>query len=97
MRTVADCLDAGSESNEISRPRKAALEAAAEQCHACAMADQFGNDAVDATLDDLSRVRATFRRDGLLVRVNPLHDGTAAELDAVFRGHRHAADGTSDR
>jgi hypothetical protein len=38
----------------------------------------------DATLDDLSRVRAAFRRAGVLVRVNPLHDGTAAELNAVL-------------
>lgn len=38
----------------------------------------------DATLDDLSRVRATFRSAGVLVRINPLHDGTAAELDAVL-------------
>lgn len=38
----------------------------------------------DATLDDLSRVRAAFRREGLLVRVNPLHAGTAAELEAVL-------------
>jgi hypothetical protein len=38
----------------------------------------------DATLDDLAGVRATFQRNGLMVRVNPLHDGTAAELDAVL-------------
>jgi hypothetical protein len=38
----------------------------------------------DATLDDLSRVRAAFHGTGVLVRVNPLHDGTAAELDEVL-------------
>lgn len=38
----------------------------------------------DATPDDLSLVRAAFRGDGLLVRINPLHEGTAAELDAVL-------------
>ena len=38
----------------------------------------------DATLNDLSRVRATFRREGVLVRVNPLHAGIAAELGAVL-------------
>jgi len=46
LRTVADCLDAGSESIEIGRPRKTALEATAEQSHAGAVSDQFGNDAV---------------------------------------------------
>lgn len=38
----------------------------------------------NATLGDLASVRAAFRRPGVLVRVNPLHAGTAAELDAVL-------------
>jgi hypothetical protein len=38
----------------------------------------------DATLDDLSRVRTVFQGDGVMVRINPLHDGSAAELDAVL-------------
>ncbi|MES2936494.1 MAG: aldolase/citrate lyase family protein [Pseudomonadota bacterium] len=36
------------------------------------------------TLDDVGRVRQALRHPRLMVRVNPLHDGTAAELDAVL-------------
>ncbi|QJW85041.1 aldolase [Ramlibacter terrae] len=38
-------------------------------------------------LGDVARVRAVLREARLMVRVNPLHDGTAAELDAVL-AHR---------
>ena len=36
------------------------------------------------TLDDVGRVRDAVRHSRLMVRVNPLHEGTAAELDAVL-------------
>src|SRR6476619_3368257 len=36
------------------------------------------------TLDDVARVRDAVHRSPLMVRVNPLHEGTAAELDAVL-------------
>jgi len=35
-------------------------------------------------LEDVARVRAVLRRSPLMVRVNPLHDGTQAEVDAVL-------------
>jgi hypothetical protein len=35
-------------------------------------------------LEDVGRVRAVLRRSPLMVRVNPLHDGTPAEVDAVL-------------
>ncbi|MBK6008028.1 aldolase [Ramlibacter ginsenosidimutans] len=35
-------------------------------------------------LDDVARVRAVLRRSPLMVRVNPLHEGTAQEVDAVL-------------
>jgi hypothetical protein len=35
-------------------------------------------------IEDVSRIRAVLRRSRLMVRVNPLHDGTAAEVDAVL-------------
>lgn len=35
-------------------------------------------------LDDVARIRAAVRRSRLMVRVNPLHDGSAAELHAVL-------------
>ena len=35
-------------------------------------------------LEDVARVRAVLRRSPLMVRVNPLHEGTAAEVDAVL-------------
>jgi hypothetical protein len=35
-------------------------------------------------LDDVGRVRAVLKRSPLMVRVNPLHDGTSAEVDAVL-------------
>lgn len=34
---------------------------------------------------DVGRVKAELRRSQLMVRVNPLHEGTAAELDAVLK------------
>src|SRR4051812_18148232 len=36
------------------------------------------------TLEDVGRVRQALRHARLMVRVNPLHAGTAAELDAVL-------------
>lgn len=36
------------------------------------------------TLDDVSRIRDAVRRSRLMVRLNPLHDGTAGEVDAVL-------------
>lgn len=36
--------------------------------------------------DDVARVRAALRRTPLMVRVNPLHDGTAAEVDDAIAG-----------
>ncbi len=36
------------------------------------------------TLDDVGRIKAALRRSPLMVRVNPLHPGTAAEVDAVL-------------
>jgi hypothetical protein len=35
-------------------------------------------------LDDVARIRAVLRRSPLMVRVNPLHEGTRAEVDAVL-------------
>ena len=35
-------------------------------------------------LDDVARIREAARRSRLMVRVNPLHEGTAAEVDAVL-------------
>jgi hypothetical protein len=35
-------------------------------------------------LDDVGRVRAVLRRSPLMVRVNPLHEGTRDEVDAVL-------------
>ena len=35
-------------------------------------------------LDDVARIRAVLRRSPLMVRVNPLHEGTQAEVDAVL-------------
>lgn len=35
-------------------------------------------------LQDVARVRAVLRRSPLMVRVNPLHEGTAAEVEAVL-------------
>ncbi len=35
-------------------------------------------------LDDVARIRAVLRRSPLMVRVNPLHEGTADEVDAVL-------------
>lgn len=35
-------------------------------------------------IDDVARVKAQLHRTKLMVRVNPLHNGTAAELDAVL-------------
>jgi hypothetical protein len=35
-------------------------------------------------LEDVARVRAVLRRSPLMVRVNPLHEGTRAEVDAVL-------------
>jgi hypothetical protein len=35
-------------------------------------------------IEDVARVRAVLRRSPLMVRVNPLHEGTAAEVDAVL-------------
>jgi hypothetical protein len=35
-------------------------------------------------IDDVGRVRAVLRQSRLMVRVNPLHAGTAAEVDAVL-------------
>lgn len=35
-------------------------------------------------LEDVGRVRAVLRQSRLMVRVNPLHEGTAAEVDAVL-------------
>lgn len=34
-------------------------------------------------IDDVGRVKQVLRRSRLMVRVNPLHEGTAAEVDAV--------------
>ena len=36
-------------------------------------------------LADVGRIRAVLRQSKLMVRVNPLHEGTAAEVDAVLR------------
>jgi hypothetical protein len=36
------------------------------------------------SLDDVGRVKAVLRHSQLMVRVNPLHDGTRAEVDAVI-------------
>lgn len=36
------------------------------------------------SLDDVCRVRSALHRSALMVRVNPLHPGTAAEVDAVL-------------
>lgn len=36
------------------------------------------------TLDDVGRIRAVLQRSALMVRVNPLHLGSAAEVDAVL-------------
>ncbi len=35
-------------------------------------------------IDDVARIRAVVQRTPLMVRVNPLHDGTADEVDAVL-------------
>src|SRR4051794_35183799 len=35
-------------------------------------------------IDDIARIREVVRRSRLMVRINPLHEGTAAELDAVL-------------
>ena len=35
-------------------------------------------------MEDVGRIRAVVRRSRLMVRINPLHAGTAAELDAVL-------------
>ena len=35
-------------------------------------------------MDDVGRIKAVLRRSRLMVRVNPLHAGTAAEVDAVL-------------
>ena len=35
-------------------------------------------------LEDVARVRAAVRRSPLMVRVNPMHEGTAVEVDAVL-------------
>ncbi|HEX2544811.1 MAG TPA: aldolase/citrate lyase family protein [Ramlibacter sp.] len=35
-------------------------------------------------LEDVARIRAVLRRSPLMVRVNPLHEGTPAEVDAVL-------------
>lgn len=35
-------------------------------------------------LEDVARIRAAVRRSPLMVRVNPLHEGTRAEVDAVL-------------
>jgi hypothetical protein len=35
-------------------------------------------------MEDIGRIRAVVRRSRLMVRINPLHAGTAAELDAVL-------------
>ncbi|MEI8159389.1 MAG: aldolase, partial [Burkholderiales bacterium] len=35
-------------------------------------------------MGDVGRVKATLTRSRLMVRVNPLHDGTQAEVDAIF-------------
>lgn len=35
-------------------------------------------------LEDVARIRAVVRRSPLMVRVNPLHEGTRAEVDAVL-------------
>ena len=37
-------------------------------------------------LEDVARIRAVLRRSRLMVRVNPLHPGTPAEVDAVLVG-----------
>jgi hypothetical protein len=37
-------------------------------------------------IDDVARVKSVLRRSRLMVRVNPLHDGTRAEVDAVLAG-----------
>jgi hypothetical protein len=42
------------------------------------------------TLDDVGRVRSVLHRSALMVRVNPLHPGTAAEVDAVLAQGAHA-------
>src|SRR5712671_205366 len=44
---------------------------------------QQGRDSVisNHTMDDVAAVRRVLTRSQLLVRVNPLHDGTAAEVD----------------
>jgi HpcH/HpaI aldolase/citrate lyase family len=36
------------------------------------------------SVDDVSRVKAVLQRSQLMVRLNPLHAGTAAEIDAVL-------------
>lgn len=36
------------------------------------------------TIEDIARVKAVLRRSRLMVRVNPLHPGSAAELEAVL-------------
>jgi hypothetical protein len=36
------------------------------------------------TLDDVGRIKAVLQRSALMVRVNPLHSGSAAEVDAVL-------------
>ena len=36
------------------------------------------------TLDDVGRIKAVLQRSALMVRVNPLHLGSAAEVDAVL-------------
>jgi citrate lyase beta subunit len=36
------------------------------------------------TLDDVARIRDAARRSPVMVRINPLHDGTAAEVEAVL-------------
>lgn len=35
-------------------------------------------------LEDVARIRAAVTRSALMVRINPLHDGTAREVDAVL-------------
>jgi hypothetical protein len=35
-------------------------------------------------IDDVARIRDVLRQSRLMVRVNPLHDGTAAEVDSVL-------------
>jgi 2-keto-3-deoxy-L-rhamnonate aldolase RhmA len=38
------------------------------------------------TIEDISRIRSAVPKNSLLVRINPLHDNSAAEINAVIEG-----------